>query len=163
MSAPFVVDLRHHRFGLEDAVGHRVASDLAVEGVTLDGGLAGLADQALDVVEVEFLVRRAGVSFALGDVVPDDGAVEVVAAVVEGDLGEADADATEITKPEQIPTDWTDSIPFGEDNEEGLTCTEVVERLQAEKAQRALDAEARRRQVPMFPEADAGKASKEGA
>src|SRR5205085_7771185 len=75
--------LRRWCRGIQDAVGGGVAVDLAVEGVALDGGLAGLADQATDIVEVELLVGRAGVSFALGDVVPDDGAVEVVAAVVE--------------------------------------------------------------------------------
>ena len=50
-----------------------------------------LADEAVEVLDVHFLVGGAGVAFALGDVVPDDGAVEVIAAPIQGELRQADA------------------------------------------------------------------------
>src|SRR5688500_9638843 len=69
--------------------GRGLAVDRAVERVALNGLAAGLADEPPEVVEVELLVRR--LAGALGDVVPDDGAVEVVAAVREGELRQPDA------------------------------------------------------------------------
>ena len=49
------------------------------------------ADESSQIALVQLLMRRAAIAFAFGDVVPDDGAVEVVAAEVEGDLRQADA------------------------------------------------------------------------
>jgi len=75
---------------LEDTIRPGVAADFPVDRVAFDGGVAGFADEALDVGDVEFLVG-GGAGLAFGDVVPDDGAVEVIAAEVECELGEADA------------------------------------------------------------------------
>src|SRR4051794_26630248 len=67
----------------QHAIGLRIARHRAVQRVALDGYAACFADEALDVRLVQFLMRRAAGAFPLGDVVPDDGAVQVVAAPVE--------------------------------------------------------------------------------
>src|SRR5688572_242116 len=73
------------------ATGRSIAPHLAVKRVALDGDAAGFADQSADVRLVQLLVGRAAAAFAFSNVVPDDGAVEIVAAPVERDLREADA------------------------------------------------------------------------
>jgi hypothetical protein len=83
--------------------------------VSRSTGIASrLADQPADVGLVQFLVRRAAVAFTLGDVVPDDGAVEVVAAPVQGDLREADA----LHDPERL--DVRDVVEHQAGDGEGL-------------------------------------------
>src|SRR5947207_14599922 len=66
----------------------RSVAERPIESVALGGGEAGFADEALYVGDVQLLVGAFAGAF--GDVVPDDGAVEVVAAVGEGELGEAE-------------------------------------------------------------------------
>src|ERR1700685_2094690 len=65
-----------------------IARDAAVKGVALDGDEAGFDDQAADGVDGLLLMVIAVAAFALGDVVPDDGAVEIIDAPVQRDLRE---------------------------------------------------------------------------
>ena len=62
-----------------------VSDDFAVEGVAFDGGEAGVADGFLEVSDGGFLVCGGAADF--GDVVPDDGAVDVVGACGELEFG----------------------------------------------------------------------------
>jgi hypothetical protein len=68
----------------------RIAAHRAIQRVALDRQAARFPNQPAQVALVQFLVRRA-VAFAFRDVVPDDRAVEIVAAPVERDLRQADA------------------------------------------------------------------------
>lgn len=64
-----------------------------IESVAFDGGSPRFADDAFEVIDVEFLVDGflgRGAAAAFGDVVPGDGAVEVVYAPIQRELGEVD-------------------------------------------------------------------------
>lgn len=61
------------------------AFDAAVEGVAFDGCEAGFAYGFLEGPDIDFLVGGCAADF--GDVVPDDGAVDVVRAALEHELG----------------------------------------------------------------------------
>ena len=68
-----------------------VQFDFVIKGVALDGGAAGFAD-GFDEFGLGLGLGLAAASH-LEDVFFDDGAVDVVGAVAEGDLGEFEAEA----------------------------------------------------------------------
>ena len=71
--------------------GPSVALDAMIERVALDGNAAGLGDQAADLGDGH-LLRRLGAGLVV-DLLVDDGAVDVVGAEGQGDLGRLDARA----------------------------------------------------------------------
>src|SRR5262245_21103258 len=75
-------DLRSHQLSIRGAI------HLAIERIALHRISPGLADDALDVFDVKLLVHA--LALALGDVVPDDRAVQVIHAPIERKLREVD-------------------------------------------------------------------------